>query len=217
MKLPGATDKIIPELMEMIEKTKEEKETIIQVEAKGTLSKRMKVYATYFSETEEEGEVYFLFAPQNFSKRELFGSKKWLHNILKKEYEAETIRLEDIEDGKVEKTMKNYVEMDNPREATHIVVKTTDDGRYKDEVKYARTDKERDEKYIGGYNDEDSKFEYIDLGSFNEVLESDETYDFDLKKTGGRWSSVAFLTFTDKEEREEVKAKIQGIETDKQE
>jgi len=209
MKLPGSQDEIIPELMEMIEKTKEEKETVVRVEAKGTISKRMKVYATYFNEVDGE-DTYFVYIPQNVSKREMFGTKKWLHNILKKEYEAETIQIEEIEDGRNQKKMRNYIEMENPRESTHIVVKTTDDGRYKDELKYARTDKERDEKYIGGYNNEDSKFEYIDLGSFNEVLESDETYDFDLKKTGGRWTSIAFITFTDKEERKKVEAKLQG-------
>lgn len=205
MKLPGSKEETIPELMDMIEETKENQEKVLEVEADGTISKRQTIYATYMYDTEVEGEIYMVYVPENVSKRHLYGSKEWLHNVLMKEYEAEVVEVTEIEEERHRDKMKSHVKNDNPREDIHVIVKTTDDGRYKDEYKFARETEEDDSRhrYIGGYNNEESRFEYIDLGTFNEVVNGDETYDFDLKKHGGRRTAVDLMTLTTKEERHE--------------
>lgn len=166
-------------------------------------------YATYMYDTEDEGGVYLLFVPENFPRSQRFSSKEWLHDMILNQDEVNLIDIEDAEEEYI-KILKRNESYENPRDDIHIVVKTTDDGRYKDDFMYVRESKDdRKQKYLGGLNEEDSRFEYINLGSFREVVESDESYGFELKPFAGG-VPMDFTAITSKEEREEMKEKLQG-------
>lgn len=215
MKLPGNEDAQNEEVMDLIHETHED-DKILSIEADGSISKRQTVYATkLYDHHREDRGVYLIYVPENM-RRKQYGTKQALHNFMLDCYEAEVIDITEIDDDKMKSHIKEQTLKKNPFEEVHVFVKHTDDGRYKDEYRYERGPSEkniRENEDLPEPGTEDEKYVYFHLGTVEEVVsnaeELGEQYEFDFKKTGGRWTPTDLLVL---EEDNEIKEAMKTIE-----
>lgn len=158
--------------------------------------------------SDDGDHVYFVTSTNHLVGK--YASKMAVHDSLV-DMSGATVELIDVDEVEEDcrKAVAGYQDRGHPFDEVHVFVKSVDDGRYKDDFRFVREDKEyRFEGYdtaLEKWRDHD---DYIEIGTFVEVREMDgDEYSFDFKQ-GGRGVPTDLSALADGHPSEIVRQKL---------
>lgn len=209
MELPGAQQTQNEDILQLIEQITADNDKLIRFTIEGSIAKTVEVDARYAFESQGE-DIYALHIPTSF-RQTVYRSKQALHDSMLDGLEAEILDIGELEDEKRKRWHNRITAKQDPITHVYVFVKTTEDGRYKDEWKYfeGQSEQEIRESEDLPVPGDDSKFVYHCLGNIKELRENVDDYSFDLKPFSGRVPS-ALPWMTEKGEMEELMEQIRN-------
>lgn len=223
-KLPGSEDENNEEIMELIDKARQENKCL-RIESDGFIGGRQYIYVTKLCDLRDErdyDESFVVVKEEGFGPK--FVSEQVLHDFMLKQYEAEIINIDEVPtneenlDPNYRKKMRSWEEKGNPFDEVFVFVKHTEDGRYKDEWKLYRGSSEEEIRETNSLSKPgtEAKYQYTCLGPVRQVVNNTEElskqYGFDRKKAGGRGMPVDLSAFLEENALSDAVKKVMDSE-----